>query len=361
LIGVTSSGNLVIWDIPLKENVDNDEAEMDIPKRLPVLQRQVTSGCLYSIQFWETNHKIWMFLCGDDGVWGYDWKHWRQLLDGTNTTTIEPKVEIHCKPHPCPYKGMVEINDFTVFANGAYILGAAGDAFGGYKWDMETQKLLHNYPSAKKGKLNTITCIENGPVLMGGQDGIIGIWDCQADKLIDNIDLKKTMDKHPSSLVAETDNTGAPSDDDASTSRLLYSISHIDSSFQNWWTVCGGTTTSHKHDGGGGHVTSWHAPTRTLVAGCKTRETPQFVCCSSPTNLVTLADEGVVTHWSQLERKQRVWCSPPSSFAAAYRKDDDNYYNNYNNMLAVGGVGNLVDIFDNMTDKLYSLSLTDTV
>lgn len=181
--------------------------------------------------------------------------------------------------------------------------------------------------------------MENGTVLVGGEDRIMGIWDSHQDKLIDNVDLKLSIEKNPS-LVHREGNTVMW---DANTSLW---ISHIHSPTDNWWNVCGGTAK-------GGHLTSWHAPTRSLVAGCMTRETPQFAC-SSPTSLVTVADEGVVSLWSQpqLERKHRVWCSPPSSFAVTLRDKD--------NKLAVGGVGNHVDIFDDVTDKAYSLTVVDT-
>jgi WD40 repeat protein len=173
-----------------------------------MLQVQVTGGCLSTVHFLETNQKVFMLLCGDGGIWGYDWKHWLQLIDETGTktgtTALEPKLEMHYGPHPCPYRGAVKINDFTVAHGEKYIFGAAADAFEGYKWDMETQKLLCNYPSARKGELSSITCIDSdksSTVLMGGQDGIIGMWDCHADTLIDNIDLKTTMIKHPSLVV----------------------------------------------------------------------------------------------------------------------------------------------------------------
>lgn len=335
LVAITSSGSVCIWDTPLTEN-EEDESETLWKRQRPVLKVQVTSGALYSIQFFDSDQKTFMFVCGDEGVWGYDWKHWLQFLEGN--TSVAPNVWIHCKPNPSPYNGAVEINDFDF--SGKFIFGAAGDAFGGYKWDMETQKLLANYPSAKRGYLHTIKCMENGTVLMGGEDRVMGIWDSHHDTLIDNVDLKLSIEMNPS-LVRRESNTVTW---DANTNLW---ISHIHSLSDNWWTVCGGTAK------GGGHLTCWHAPTRSLVAGCMTRETPQFAC-SSPTSLVTVADEGVVSHWSQpqLERKHRVWCSPPSSFAVTLREKD--------NKLAVGGVGNHVDIFDNMTDKVFSLTVVDT-
>ena len=86
------------------------------------------------------------------------------------------------------------------------------------------------------------------------------------------------------------------------------------------------------------------------MAGRLTRETPQYSCSNTPGTLVTVANEGVVSHWtpSSLQRRGRVWCTPPSCFAAAIGGND--------NVLAVAGVGKQVDIFNNVAgNKSYSL------
>jgi len=304
---------------------------------------------LYSVDFITTSQqRTLLVVSGDNGVLGYDWQQWLELLEGGRN--MPPEAVLHCKPHRS--LSTVEINDFSVSNN--HIFGAAGDA-NGYKWDMETQQILAAYPSAKRGYLHTIQCMPNdNTVLMGGEDGVLGIWDGHHDKVIDNVNLQATMQKD--SELVKKDKNVSNGTLDAGNSSLR--ISHIHSPSEHWWTVCGGidhsVSSSPSSTEPGGHITSWHAPTRSLVAGCLTRETLQHQCSTTGT-LVTVANEGVVSHWtpSRLQRTGRVWCSPPSCFAAAIGNKC-----NHGELLAVGGVGNQVDIFDNVVDsKSYSLTL----
>lgn len=339
LVGVTSCGDICTWSVPIGDDNEEDSNiyEMDIVNnRRPIFKVQVTNDVLYNIRFVPVKGKMLLFVSGDEGLWAYDWRDWIDLLQGRAKES--PSVVMHFKPHPSPYTTKPEINDFDIW-NDKWIFGAAGDAFGGYKWDMETQKLVANYTSLKRGYLHTIKCTEDGTVLTGGEDGVLGVWDNQHDKLIDNVDLKSSLANDSSLLHREQ---GSPP---WHTKATTLWISHIQSSSANWWTVCGGV----RRGGTGGHVSLWHAPTRSLVTGGLTRETPQFMCIT-PLSLITVANEGVVSHWSPstLQRTNRVWCSPPSAFAAAIRPDDS--------CLAVGGVGDLVDIFDNLTDKSYCLT-----
>jgi hypothetical protein len=318
----------------------------------------MSTGVLYSIQFVTTSpQQTLLIVSGDEGVLGYDWKEWLKMMEG-GPSSPPPEVKLHCKPHRS--LSTVEINDFSVSNN--YIWGAAGDA-NGYKWDMETQRIVSEYPSANRGYLHTIQCMPNSnTVLMGGEDGFLGIWDGHHDKLIDNVNLLSALEKD-SELVERDDCISGNTALTANTSSTW--ISNIQSPSEHWWTICGGIQHSATRStspspaatsvAAGGHVTSWHAPTRSLVAGCLTRETPQY-SCSTPATLVTVANEGVVSHWtpSRLQRTGRVWCSPPSCFAAAIGNSE----NNDEGVLAVGGVGNQVDIFDNvMGNKSYSLTL----
>lgn len=309
-----------------------------------VCRLQVSKGVLYSVHFTKTSQqRILLIVSGDDGVIGYDWQHLLEMMEGGSITS-PPKALLHCRPHRS--LSTVEINDFCVSDN--HIFGAAGDA-NAYKWDMETTKIVATYPAAKRGYLHSIQSMPNdNTVLMGGEDGVLGIWDGHHDKLIDNVNLQAVMQKD-SSLVEKDNHVNGTLDAKSS----LW-ISHIHSSSEHWWTICGGISQTHGSTTAGGHLTSWHAPTRSLVAGCLTRETPQHQCSTTGT-LVTVANEGVVSHWtpSRLQRTGRVWCSPPSCFAAAIGKNAEN-----GEVLAVGGVGNQVDIFDNVVgSKSYSLTL----
>ena len=154
---------------------------------------QVSSGVLYSVDFHTTGqHRTLLIVSGDEGILGFDWN---AILEG-NTTTL-----FRCKPH---YSlSTVEINDFSIANN--FIFGAAGDA-NGYKWDLETSKLIAMYPSAKRGYLHSIECMQHdSTVLLGGEDGVLGIWDGHHDKLIENMDLQSIL--HKDAHVVEKDSS----------------------------------------------------------------------------------------------------------------------------------------------------------
>jgi hypothetical protein len=99
-----------------------------------------------------------------------------------------------------------------------------------------------------------------------------------------------------------------------------------------------------------------------MVAWAETRETPQQLTAIpasaessflSQHNLVSVANEGVVSHWNALslnnDNRRRLWCTPPSAYAAAVSPDGQ--------FTAVGGVGCFVDIFDPHGEKNLRLSI----
>lgn len=103
-----------------------------------------------------------------------------------------------------------------------------------------------------------------------------------------------------------------------------------------------------------------HAPTRSLVSWVDTRETPQQLTTLPSSmesnsvvqhNLVSVANEGVVSHFDALtlERTRRLWCTTPSGYAAAVSDDGQH--------TAVAGVGGYVDIFDVSGEKFLQLSI----
>ena len=210
-----------------------------------------------------------------------------------------------------------------------HIFGASGDGCC-YKWDTETEALMHSYPSSKRGYLHTIKILPNTPhLLMGDEDGTIGMWDTKQEKCIANIDIKTHLQGN------------------VDPNQSLW-VSHIDATdtAKHWWSVCGGA--SPRVGNKGGFITTWHAPTRSLVSHCITREAPQQMKFHDD-QLVSVADEGVVSYWqpSSCERQQRVWCSPPSAYAISVRDDG---------LTAIAGVGGSVDILSKKV-KAFSLSI----
>ena len=67
--------------------------------------------------------------------------------------------------------------------------------------------------------------------------------------------------------------------------------------------------------------------------------------------LMTVANEQVVSSWSRTtsKREGRSWCTTPCGYAIKVREEDG--------LTAVGGVGPIVDIFENLGSKLYSVTI----
>jgi hypothetical protein len=346
LVGCTSEGDICIWRPP-PSSLDSAHDDLDSPEdrnavlheayRKPVLRRRVSNGVLYAIQVVRhSDDRILLVTAGEEGVLIFDWRKdiIDQLKDKSNTI-LSPLANF--RSWPSAVEDRIEINDFQLCGN--HLFGAAGDAFGCYKWDLETQKLLTTYRSPGHGYMHSVEVVPNtsgGPsnlLLTGGEDGILGIWDHDKDKLVDKIDM-----------VNVTDSSSAKSQSrKKQTSRWISSILPRD---ENWWTVAGGST------GGGqdkGFLASFHAPTRSMISSVETHETPQKLAfCNNA--IVSVANESVVSHWNplSLERTHRVWCRPPSAYAAAVAPDGK---------LAVAGVGTTVDLFEDATQKTFVFSL----
>jgi hypothetical protein len=352
LVGCTSAGSILVWRIPNKEDeqditdykrqrTDDEQIHGSIREsRKPIVKFEASKGVLYSIGFLHRSTSLFLGVSGDEGVQLFLWSDIESLMDDPKTeATVTPLSQY--RP-----QSVVEINDFTSDEN-LFLYGASGDSFGCYKWDIESEKLLKTYESPKRGYLHTLkvmpastTAGGHSVLLMGGEDGVLGVWDRKQDQLIENIDIKTTMNKN-SSLMTSTSKSGFTKWKDST--NLWASHIHASTQSSSWWNVCGGA------DDGGGYMTSWHAPTRSLAAGCATRETPNHMAFHE-SSLATVANEGVVSYWSPIraERTGRFWCTPPCSYAIAVRESDG--------LTAVGGVGNTIDIFENMGSKLYSLS-----
>jgi hypothetical protein len=109
-----------------------------------------------------------------------------------------------------------------------------------------------------------------------------------------------------------------------------------------WWTIA--TSSRTGGGGGGGSLSTWHGPTRSLVACVETRETIQRIVSVGPT-LYSVANEGVVSVWQspyQLERTHRISTGPPSGKALAACSPN----NNNNNVVVVvlAGIGPKLDV-----------------
>jgi hypothetical protein len=396
LVGCTASGSILVWRIPNVKSADfpesdlreresysfersdsddefeslskrqkgiqGSESKFSIPgtgeNRHPIVNFKASKGVLYSIGFLHQPISLILGVCGDDGILLFSWSDIKSLVD-------DPSFEVtplsQYRPHKS--KTVVEINDF-VLDEDLCLYGASGDAFGCYKWDTESETLLKTFESPKGGYLHTVQTLPSSTtpgghslLLIGGEDGILGVWDRMHDKLIENIDIKFAMNSNVSLMRSTFKKPGFQKWEDSA--NLWTSYIHASPESSNWWHVCGGAEKyGHSDEASGGYITSFHAPTRTIASGCATREslnhmssTLSSTCAASSSSLVTVANEGVVSYWSptRIERTQRVWCTTPCGYAISVRTEDG--------WIAVGGVGNTIDIMESQGTKVYSVLL----
>lgn len=373
LVGCTSAGTVLVWRLPEETDDDgtrnkrlktSDEEGCIRDCKRPIVKFQASKGKLYNISFLDLGTSTVLGVCGDEGVKLFSWYDIETLMkkdgnDDDDSVVPPPEPLSQFQTHKSPTT--IEINDFT-YDDDYYLYGASGDAFGCYKWDMEAQTILKTYESSRGGYLHTVQALPasttaggHSVLLMGGEDGVLSVWDSKQDKLIEHIDIQETLKKQKglvtTATTTTTSTTPTKKKSELSSSSSHLWTSHIVAPSSNWWNVCGGTE-SETGSSAGGYVSCWHAATRSLAAGSMTRETPnRMALLNGGTTLATVANEGVVSYWSptSMKRDARVWCTPPCSYAIAVRESDGR--------TAVAGVGRTIDVLSSGGSKLYSLSI----
>mmetsp|Transcript_18581 Transcript_18581/g.23587 ORF Transcript_18581/g.23587 Transcript_18581/m.23587 type:complete len:431 (-) Transcript_18581:57-1349(-) len=245
-----------------------------------------------------------------------------------------------------------------------------------------------------EGYLHSVKVIpDSNMVLTGGDDGALGIWNGKEEALIELLHVKSTMDRSDSTTI-QTDHKDSMTTKWGNNSNLWVSSLDVDTA-GNWAYVGGGANQSTLGAGGsrslslssnrssvssggsgssstiakllgssvpsstGGFVSLWNLHTRTLTSSYMTRETIQNICykdgkssldkTSSSPQLVTVANEGVVSYWStsKMERVGRSWLSTPSAYSVCFGNEGE---------MAVGGIGTTIDCFtDGLMHKSYNL------
>lgn len=292
----------------------------------------------------------------------------KQQKKHLNETCLQQHaVRRQFKPYPSAMEASVEVNEFVLLRGGNFLYGAAGDAFGCYKWDLETEKVVTTYKSSKRGGyLHTVDQVPNSNLLLtGGEDGILGVWDTATDKFVDAMDVNEAAAATTNTIAGAAVQPGqqkhrrtVPGSGDNNNSAGSRWISSCKARDENWWTVAGGN--NNKNSNAGGFISTWHGPTRTLISTVETRETAQQLAFYSggtggTNTLLSVANESFVSHWKNplslgdpMAPPLRVWCNQPSAYAVAVSPDGRRF--------ATGGVGSLVDIFDEGTQYGMQLS-----
>ena len=244
-------------------------------------------------------------------------------MTGSSCSTPTPPVAplpplqrvTHLQPPPWSLGERSEVND--VACSDPFVYGATGHA-AGTKWNVETQQLVATYSSqmtmtsttpSKRGRgggswhaLSLVpacdtTMTENDTtstttpassnhkwLLAGGEEGLLQVWDVQHDALVDQLDVVtaavSSLSGRTMSPIKRT--TTTPTTHGWISSIVPVFSGHDDDDHScSWWTVAGGwhpppsrgTGTLSSLGGGSdprGFVTTWHAPTRTLVTSTGT-------------------------------------------------------------------------------------------
>lgn len=337
---------------------------------------------LYAVRFSNVKNQELLIVSCNEGVVAYKWSDClQQMKTGTSSDDCSAISSIGRYQLQQPSYGTATVTATVTAADVDEFTGTlyAATGSGAYKYDMETEQMLQHYSQTNmrgrgcRDRLNTIRVLSQAggrsTVLTGGEDGGVAVWDGQQDKLVEQIDCRLHMKRTPSivNTVGGEPNNGGSSSWNGNDKLWISSMDARSES--DWWVVCGGmqertspgTTasatanafrgraTSHTQPQGG-FVASLHAPTRSLVAACITRETPQCVRTTTTGGLITVGNECVVSHWSALpiSRLGRAWCTTPTAYALAIREEDD--------YMAVAGLGSSVDVFYGPSAKALSLS-----
>jgi hypothetical protein len=325
---------------------------------------------LYDVQFVQnSNSEKLLIVSGDPGVIIYKWSDFGraiQAIKDQHTTDFEslpnetPIIDItpitSFHPHPFPAEN-IEINSTSYDSINNLLYGAAGDGFGCYQWDLDTQKLLGTFGGSVGGRgmnkghadyLHVVKTLSDGVVITGGEDGNLGFWNGKERKLIQMYNIQSTMDNKKALVSGQSSNRGFLSNTSTTWnngSRLW--VSSMDTN-GNWLSLCGGAENGNNSLAGrsssapatSGFMTLWHLPTRSFTSGCVTRESINAVAYNPYLDLfVTGANEGRISYWdpTKAARVGRAWCTPSSTYALSVSPKSG--------LMVAGGCGGMLDCF----------------
>ncbi|GKY91149.1 hypothetical protein MPSEU_000087700 [Mayamaea pseudoterrestris] len=357
LASCASDGNLYFWKVPnssvsedLMQVDDDDDDYAALAQhdgeytRMPFRVCRIHTGSLSTMQFHIVSHEKQLLVVGGDaGVVVIDFvDFWNQLCTNTSSTCSLKDLNLlvppqHFHPYPSPDPNVTaQVNDTLIV--GDHLYAAVGDEFGLYKWHLETKQLLktfHNTPY-----LHSIQSLKSETdatfLLTGGEEGILSIWNCHNDELIQDISLND----HGRKGVRKS----------------IKSIAVLD---DYWFSIAGeliGSSNSTNNDNGcHGFLSTFSVPTRSVVAYTETLSRPQRCAFLPNRTLATCANESAVSHWhfTCLDKViQKTCCSSLSVHVLAVAPDG---------RLAMGGVGGVIDLYDATgQEQLFQFVTTNT-
>ena len=295
---------------------------------IPAASLKVSEGRnLYDVTVAEARGKPLLVVSGEAGAATFDWEKIQAMLEGvslppaaTVSLSVDP-LQVFT-PHPSVTEKLgVEVNCAAVDGASGKLIGAAGDLFGCYVWDVETGKFLHNL-SSNKDFLHSVTCVPGSSnlLVLGGEDGTVDFWDFKERALVDRIDSKVAMTKSSSSSVhCWTSSTSADAGG-------------------NFLAACGGAEGSWSDQNGlRGWVAYLHVSTRTLTSSAQTAVENNKIIASKA-GWLTVGDEPVVNFWSCTKAQQVA--RPKSTSSSSF-----GVYSMNDGVVVTGGSSNTIDVF----------------
>jgi hypothetical protein len=344
LIGCTSLGQVAVWK--MDDTIAESEQEDDSMNTKPIVTLDVSSKALRSIQIATTvdNNGLLLFLAGDEGLLTMKWE------------------DLFAKNAPTKTVMDGSFQQVQVYQNHVYILTNNSTVL---KVDSKTFQIVARYPppppnddddndvSATTFKVvKGISSKNGGPLLLvGTTNSQVWIWDVTKNKALE-----------PLHLLNHRHNKNHKNNK-ANTSGASCTVTSICTNNENdlWWTIAGTLHNSvpQQAEGGvgGGFVSTWHGPTRSILSRCDTQESIHRLDLSHNGTLYSAANQGVVSVWESPHQltethRRRIWVSPPSGKALATSK----HSKNNNKRVAMAGVGPKVDILEDHC-RLFTVEL----
>jgi hypothetical protein len=387
IVACSSDGTICVWDTFLNDQkISNDDMNVGYP---PNFNFKVSDGTLYDVQFVDKSpQKSLLITCGDAGVFLYQWNDILKAMANTLPKKTSSQVEIKhvaiMNPYPTSSLTPTEVNRISYDANNGYLYGACGDLFGGYIWDVNTNKVIgtlgqRNQNQRHKNYLHTIKAVcpansndnKNRFIITGDESGEVGIWDGKDQRLIEMINMKSSLiECHDGSSSQDDIDTGNfTSSDNNSTFQQLKNgnknislwVSSIDVDESCQWGVIGGGFEHYSDSLGGlskqldnGFLALVNLETRKVHSCSTTRENVNEVafCHDTSMKIVSVGNNNTISFWNSNDlskgRVGRSLVSSPSSYAIAVPKAKGG-------LVAVAGVGSLIDCYSEHGTKFCTL------
>jgi len=352
---------------------------------------------------------IELVCTGEGGVALYDWAQLLQQADShlmaVNSAAADPSSPqpsfpvstppassfvARFRPHALPYCSGIspaqqqQLAIRTCLVEDGHLYAAVDETDEIYKWNLSSHELIRVYKPGKSSasciramtttriptdlssddlhapdSSDAPTTTPSSVLLAGGDDGLLTLWDYENDRQVETIDINTAIPDDDSQQQKKTTKFVARSKPSVSHRKSIACIAATQDG--NWWVVAGtrltrtATATAEASQSEGGYVASFYAPTRSLVAYEETLETPNRLKFLGGTNVVSVANEAVVTRRQcpSLHRVNRVCCQVPCAYSIALAPPTQTPpAAPTDELVAIGGVGGTVDLFDG-TEQTY--------